>query len=140
MSVNDNASSMNEKMKELLVYALDNPVDEVQQAILEEALAQSPDLRLEKEQLLQMRTLIQHLQLPSDERLVNAVMDSLEHKQRTKNSLSLIIHLFPSVAAACIGFILLACATIYLIEADWIPEVVAGTSDLTIEEAYTLIN
>ncbi len=131
---------MNEKIKELLAYSLDNPVNTVQQAMLEEALVQSPDLLLEKEQLLQMRTLIGHLHLPSDERLVNAVMDSLERKQERKNSLTLIVHLFPRVAAACVGFILLACATIYLGEADWIPEIVVGTSDLTIEEAYTLMN
>ncbi len=131
---------MNEEMKELLAYSLDNSVSSAQQATLEEALAQSPDLRLEKEQLLQMRTLIGQLQMPSNELLVSAVMANLERKQDNKSSFALIIQLFPRVAAACVGFILLACTTIYFGGADWIPETIAGTSDLTIEEAYTLIN
>ena len=57
---------MKKNMNELLLYALDNEPTSAQQADLEKALAESESLRQEKEQLLQIRSLVADLRVRRD--------------------------------------------------------------------------
>lgn len=126
-------------MKDLLIYSLDNELTPAQQADLEKALAESEALRQEKEQLLQVRTLVAGLRVRRDLSFPERVMDRL-HKKEKRGFFSDLVALSPRVAAASILFVLAMTIGIYLREGSLSSDVIIGVEELTPEDAFGIEN
>lgn len=130
---------MEKTIKDLLLYALDNEITPAQQVHLEKTLAESEDLRQEKEQLLQMRTLVSELRVRRDLSFSERVMTRLHQKEK-RGFFSDIVSLSPKVAAACIIFMLATTVGIYMREGSLSPDVIIGIENLTPEDAIGVEN
>lgn len=130
---------MKKNMNELLLYALDNEPTSAQQADLEKALAESESLRQEKEQLLQMRSLVADLRVRRDIAFSERVMNRFQKKEK-RGFLYDIVSLSPKVAAACILFMLATTAGIYMHEGSLSSDVIIGIEDLMPEDAIGVEN
>lgn len=122
---------------DLLIYSLDNKLDEGQSQDLAKALADSADLRVEKKRLLKIRQLIGALTVEASPLFADGVVAALH--QTTEKVEARIIDLFPRVAAACVAFFILTFIMVILTEANFATDMLVGVEDLTPEEAYSLL-
>ncbi len=126
-------------ISELLAYSLDNELTVEEQQILDNAMEKSPALRESKAKLLAMRALLSEQTIPKRphfaehvlSKLGDAKVISMEHR---------LLQLFPSVAAACVLVLIATYATVQFGGVEWIPESIAGTTSLTLEDAYVLLD
>ncbi len=130
---------MENTLKDLLIFSLDNELTLAQQAHLEKALAESETLRQEKEQLLQMRTLVAGLRVHRDMSFPERVMNRL-HKKEKRGFFADLVALSPRVAAASVIFIITMTLGIYLREGSLSPDVIIGIEELTPEDAFGIEN
>ena len=125
------------KMSDLLIRSLDEELSAAEQEQLNRALAVSEELRLEREQLLRLRAALASLQpepMPDFADRVKARLDDA-------TSLTVaIVRLFPRVAAACVLVLLFVLLAVYLSEGNLSTEAIIGTQELTVEDAYALVN
>ena len=128
---------MKQDLYDLLLRSLDQELSTKETNLLEKALAKSPELRKEKEQLLATRNLFANWTVAKDPSFSSAVMNRIgEIKQKLPNSFSpSVIRLFPSVAAACIIFIMIMLLNIYLTDGSLSSEAMLGLENLYPEEA-----
>lgn len=126
-------------MKELLLYSLDNELTPAQQLHLGKALAESESLRQEREQLLQMRSLVAGLRVRRDLSFTERVMTRLQQKEK-RGFFADIVSLSPKVAAACIVFMIATTIGIYVHEGSLSSDVIIGIEDLTPEDAIGVEN
>lgn len=130
---------MEKTMKDLLLYSLDNELTPDQQVHLEKALAESAELRQEKQQLLQMRSLVAGLRVRRDLSFPERVMNRLHIKEK-RGFFSDLVALSPKVAAACIVFMLATIVGIYVREGSLSSDVIIGVEELTPEDAFGVEN
>lgn len=126
-----------------LIFSLDNDLSPEEQNLLDKALAESTALQAEKTKLLEMRALIENLEIPANPNFTDKVMAGLESSsnRKGKNMEASILHLFPRVAAACILFIAVAFSVIYFSETDLPMDSLVGIDDVMPEEAtYVLLD
>ncbi len=128
---------MEDKWTELLIRAMEGELPEADRRRLDAALAVSPELRHEQEQLLRLRRELAALKPAADAGFVDGVMDRLSEKSKTITTR--IVQLFPRIAAASVLLFLVVLLGIYLSEGTLSTEVLIGTQDLLPQEAYTLM-
>lgn len=126
-------------LKDLLIHSLDNELTPTQQAHLEKALVESETLRQEKEQLLQMRSLIAELRVRRDLSFPERVINRLHTKEK-RGFFSDLVALSPRVAAASVIFIVAMTVGIYLREGSLSSDVIIGIEELTPEDAFGIEN
>lgn len=122
---------------QLLIHSLDNELTPQEAQQLEQALSNSEALRQEKERLLEMRELIGTVKMEPDHTFVNKVMMRIEQAKDPVFS-TVIINLFPKVAAACVLLFIVTLAGIYMTEGTLSTDAIIGIQDMTMEEALTI--
>ncbi|MEN0005502.1 MAG: hypothetical protein AAF798_15230 [Bacteroidota bacterium] len=128
-----------ERMNQLLLKSLDLPLSAEEQTALDQALEASAALREDQAKLLAMRQLLAKAQLEASPSFADRVMDTIKLRQRPTFTAS-IIRLYPKVAAACILLLLAGMLGIYLSEGNLSVDALVGVQELSIDEAYTLVD
>ncbi len=129
-------------IKELLIHSLDHPLGEADQKRLDHALAQSVELRKEKEELLKMRSLLASLSVESDPNWHDELMSKLPAR---KTEAKIIQHpftmasIFPKLAAACAIILLLSVVNIYREDGTINRDTLVGVEEYTADEAYAYL-
>ncbi len=126
-----------EALLELLIFSLDNELPAQQKLQLEKALQEQPWLRKEKQVLLQLRAGLARVSAPPSESFTDAVMADLGKSEELRHSI--IVRLFPKVAAACAVFLLAFILNVYFSDGSISMDSVIGVADLSPEEAYSLL-
>ena len=127
----------------LLIHSLDHDLSPKEQAQLDRALQDSPELREEQARLLKMRRLFENASIPENPAFANAVLERLNEAPSGVGYAkeASIIRLFPRVAAACILLIGLAYAAIYFSESASFSDDLVGIENVSPEEAsYVLLD
>ena len=125
-------------MLNLLIRSLDDQLSDAEETQLEAALENSSDLRAEKQQLLELRVQMARLKVEADEAFTEEVMQALQ-KQKSNSFESVILNLFPKVAAACLVLLLASVLIIYFTEGNLSAEAIIGIQNLTPEDAYSYL-
>lgn len=124
-----------EEHYELLLKSLDQRLNTDEQQRLNQALAASEDLRMEKESLLALRAVLSEQTVSATPS--NFTRGVLQHIQQPR-----VIQLnswMPQIAAACLILLCTALISIYTMEGTLSTEALLGVQDLSPEEAYTLM-
>lgn len=130
---------MNQKqLYHLLLRSLDQPLKPQEQQQLEEGLAQSAELRAQREALLRNRERLTQWRPRPDPAFATRVMARWEPYRAPESVQNLLVAWFPRVAAACLLILLLTILGTYFSEGSLTPEAFIGTQDLTVEDAYSL--
>ncbi|MEL6923436.1 MAG: hypothetical protein AAFO94_05250 [Bacteroidota bacterium] len=129
------------ELSALLAYSLDNELSAEQQQILDKAFAKYPDLLKEREELLQLRQLLGRQRLSPNKQFVNTVLEGIatEHRPTEKSLSGSLVQLFPKVAAACVIVLLVSLLNLYLNGDGWSTEALLGLSELTPDDAYSIL-
>lgn len=122
-------------MKNLLLRSITEPLSEEEQKQLDAALAQSPALQKEQEQLKYTRNLVQDAAPPADPGFSKKVLQRLD---KGRKEVALVVRLFPRVAAACVLVIFALSLFLYFEAGSLSTDVLVGLEDLSIEEAVAL--
>lgn len=122
-------------MKNLLLRSITEPLSEEEQKQLDAALAKSPALQKEQEQLKYARNLVQDAVPPADPFFSKKVLQRLD---KGRKEVALVVRLFPRVAAACVLVIFALSLFLYFEAGSLSTDVLVGLEDLSIEEAVAL--
>lgn len=130
---------MKQEWLDLLIYSMDNSLTPEEQKTLDEALSLSEALRKEQEQLLAMRNLLSQNTPPASPIFVENVIAKLARPQQPKLT-TIIVDLYPQIAAACVLFIAVALSAIYVSEGSLTYDALVGVNELNFGDANTLID
>ena len=130
---------MKNEWLDLLIYSMDNPLTPEEQKTLDEALSLSKALKKEQEQLLAMRNLLSQNTPPASPIFVENVIAKLARPQQPKLT-TIIVDLYPQIAAACVLFIAVALSAIYVSEGSLTYDALVGVNELSFGDANTLID
>lgn len=130
---------MKKEWLDLLIYSMDHPLTPEEQKILDEALSLSKALKKEQEQLLAMRNLLSQNTPPASPIFVENVIAKLARPQQPKLT-TIIVDLYPQIAAACVIFIAVALSAIYVSEGSLTYDALVGVNELSFGDANTLID
>jgi len=130
---------MKKEWLDLLIYSMDHPLTPEEQKILDEALSLSKALKKEQEQLLAMRNLLSQNTPPASPIFVENVIAKLARPQQPKLT-TIIVDLYPQIAAACVLFIAVALSAIYVSEGSLTYDALVGVNELSFGDANTLID
>jgi hypothetical protein len=130
---------MKQEWLDLLIYSMDNSLTPEEQKTLDEALSLSKALRKEQEQLLAMRNLLSQNTPPASPIFVENVIAKLARPQQPKLT-TIIVDLYPQIAAACVLFIAVALSAIYVSEGSLTYDALVGVNELNFGDANTLID
>lgn len=130
---------MKKEWLDLLIYSMDHPLTPEEQKILDEALSLSKALKKEQEQLLAMRSLLSQNTPPASPIFVENVIAKLARPQQPKLT-TIIVDLYPQIAAACVLFIAVALSAIYVSEGSLTYDALVGVNELSFGDANTLID
>lgn len=130
---------MKKEWLDLLIYSMDHPLTPEEQKILDEALSLSKALKKEQEQLLAMRSLLSQNTPPASPIFVENVIAKLARPQQPKLT-TIIVDLYPQIAAACVIFIAVALSAIYVSEGSLTYDALVGVNELSFGDANTLID
>ncbi|GEM_PF-1954352 len=125
---------MEQTSKELLFLSLDNELTTAEQTRLDAVLTESEALQQEKEQLLQMRSLVVNLRVRRDNDFSARVATRLK-KQKKRGFWSDIVAISPKVAAACTALMIATLMGIYIREGSLSRDIIIGVDHLTPEDA-----
>lgn len=129
---------MKETTRDLMIYALDNELTQEEAQRLELALQASADLRAEQRQLLAMRQLLAESQPEPSPVFVENIIAQLAKPPQTQLS-TLIVNLYPQIAAACILAIAISLSAIYLTEGSLTLDALVGVTEVSLEDAQTWV-
>jgi hypothetical protein len=130
---------MKQEWLDLLIYSMDHPLTPEEQKTLDEALSLSDALKKEQEQLLAMRNLLLQNTPPASPIFVENVIAKLARPQQPKLT-TIIVDLYPQIAAACVLFIAVALSAIYVSEGSLTYDALVGVNELSFGDANTLID
>ena len=130
---------MKQEWLDLLIYSMDNPLNPEEQKTLDEALSLSEALKKEQKQLLAMRNLLSQNTPPASPIFVENVIAKLARPQQPKLT-TIIVDLYPQIAAACVLFIAVALSAIYVSEGSLTYDALVGVNELNFGDANTLID
>jgi hypothetical protein len=130
---------MKQEWLDLLIYSMDNSLTPEEQKTLDEALSLSEALKKEQEQLLAMRNLLSQNTPPASPIFVENVIAKLARPQQPKLT-TIIVDLYPQIAAACVLFIAVALSAIYVSEGSLTYDALVGVNELNFGDANTLID
>ena len=122
---------------DLLIHSLDNELTPAEAKQLEEALANSPELRQEKERLLEIRAMFGAAKMEQDHTFVNKVMMRINQAKKPSFN-NVIVNLFPKVAAACVLLFLVTLIGIYITEGTLSTDAIMGIEEMSVEDALTI--
>lgn len=125
-----------DKMKDLLIRSLDEPLDTAEAKDLAVALQLSSELREEKRQLLAMRELLKDMGNIAAPNIADAVIKEVQRPVLSRQ----LSHMLPKVAAACILLLLGGILGIYFSEGSLSAEAIIGVNELSPEDVYTYLN
>ncbi|MCH2084230.1 MAG: hypothetical protein MK226_17670 [Saprospiraceae bacterium] len=130
---------MKQEWLDLLIYSMDHPLTPEEQKTLDEALSLSDALKKEQEQLLAVRNLLLQNTPPASPIFVENVIAKLARPQQPKLT-TIIVDLYPQIAAACVLFIAVALSAIYVSEGSLTYDALVGVNELSFGDANTLID
>ena len=126
-----------EALLDLLILSLDNELPAAQQEQLERALKEHKWLRQERDKLIEIRDVLGNMRAAPNDRFTDSVMAHID--AGSSGSESIIIRLFPKVAAACAVFLLALVLNIYSSDGSLSYDSIIGLNDLSPDEAYSYI-
>ena len=129
-------------IRELLIHSLDNPLSETDRKRLEKALAQSVELRKEKEELLKMRSLLAGFKVESDPDWHDELISKLPVRKTEAKIIQYpftMASIFPKLAAACAIILLMSIINIYQEVGTINRDAVIGIDEVTADEAYAYL-
>ncbi|OJJ20787.1 hypothetical protein BKI52_09390 [marine bacterium AO1-C] len=128
---------------ELLLASFDRELTSDEQASLEQGLADFAELRAEKTDLENLRTLVgdqSYAFKPFFSGRVMHKIENLKQRSREKGLSSWMVRIFPKVAASGLAIIVLLMASTYLMEGSFSLDTLLGISEVAAEDAdYYLI-
>jgi len=123
---------MEKNWSALLARSLDEQLSPEDEQLLAKALAESADLRREREQLVQLRQWVQQAAPTVDPDFADKVMARMPAVQFGAK----VVALFPKIAAACALIFALTLGVLYSSEAEWVDDEVVGVETLQPEDAH----
>lgn len=126
------------KKLDLLVRSLDQNLQPAEALELQDALEKSINLQQEKTHLLEIRGQLQGWQPPTSSHFAARVMRQIG-RQIEEDFGTIIVRLFPRVAAACVLVLGIALGTIYLTEGSLMMETIIGVNDVMPEDALMFV-
>lgn len=135
---------MNKALYDLLLASFDRALSDEEQSALEEGLANSEELRIEKANLEKLRGLVAGQKHEFKPFFAGRVMNKIEAMTETAKEKGLsrwMMRMFPKVAISGLAVIVLFIAGTYLMEGSFSLETLWGISDVAAEDAdYYLID
>lgn len=126
---------MERDINKLLIRSLTEDLLPEEASLLQAALSQSEELRLERALLLQTLTSVREAIPPANPAFVDRVMTNLDKKRK---EVALVVQLFPRVAAACLAALVALTLFLYFEGGSLTAEALVGLEDLSVEEAVAL--
>lgn len=130
---------MKEDIVDLMYRSFDEQLNAEEQHRLQRALAISPELQLEFEEIKAMRAVLGDLSVTASETFTDDLMNAIQELEQPGLIVSL-RSLFPKVAAACMLLFLCTTVSIYIAEGSLSTDTILGISDLNPEDAYSLLD
>ena len=126
---------------ELLIYSMDNPISEIDQAKLDRALETDHWLIIQQQNLLKLRA---HLENKNQEGNIaidysDKILSSIE-KERFIIQPGWLGRLYPRVAVACVLIVLFSMLHLTFSSDKITVDALVGLEDIAPEDAYTYLN
>jgi len=132
-----------DKLLDLLIRSLDHDLSEEDQVKLENALADSKDLRKEKEQLIRMRKLIATQNLQFDHSFTQRVMSRINQEKKRRiiefDFMKDLNRVFTRVAISGVAAIVILLLTIYLTAGSFSLDTLSGTESYSEENIISYL-
>lgn len=122
-------------IKNLLLRSITEELSTEEQQQLNTALAESEDLREERDQLIYTRDLVIQAVPTADPAFSQRVLQRLD---KGRKEVALVVQLFPRVAAACAAVVLILSIFLYFEAGSLSTDALVGLQDLSIDEAVAL--
>lgn len=122
-------------IKHLLLRSITESLSSEEQERLEAALAQSEALRQEQKQLMTTRDMVRQAIPAADPGFSQRVLQRLD---KGRKEVTLVVRLFPRVAAACIAVLIALGLFLYFEAGSLSTDALVGLEDLSLEEAVAL--
>lgn len=132
-----------DKLLDLLIRSLDHDLSEEDQVKLENALADSKDLRKEKEQLIRMRKLMATQSLQFDDSFTQRVMSRVNQEKKRRiiefDFMKDLNRVFMRVAISGVAAIVILLLTIYLTAGSFSLDSLSGTESYSEENIISYL-
>lgn len=130
---------MNKDIHKLLLRSLDEALGPDEDLLLKEALDSSPELRKEREELIEMRKMLGEQSFRFGPFFAGKVLNKLEPREREtlESWFTQMGFAFQRVGLPAVALVVLLLLTTFFVEQSLSLDVITGTSELTVDDFMT---